>query len=72
MPFLFHCTNDHHKQTTMKALFLLIVLALLTGCSSLKLALKSVQGFYSDLSKSKVVEMVSVDKAKASKQKTSA
>ena len=72
MPFLFHCTIDHHKQTTMKALFALIVLALLTGCSSLTLALKSVQGFYSDLPKSKVVEMVSVDKANASKLQTSA
>ena len=55
----------------MKTLFALIVLALLTGCSSLKLALKSVQGFYSELQKSKVVEMVSVDKANASKLKTS-
>jgi len=72
MPFLFHCTRDHHKQTTMKALLALIVLALLTGCSSLKLALKSAQGFYSELTKSKVVEMVSVDKANASKLKTSA
>ena len=56
----------------MKALFALIVLALLTGCSSLKLALKSVQGLYSELQKYKVVEMVSVDKANASKLKTSA
>ena len=55
----------------MKALFALIVLALLAGCSSLNLALKSVQGFYSDLSKSKILEMVSVDKASASKPKTS-
>lgn len=55
----------------MKALFALIVLASLTGCGSLKLALKSLQGVYSDLSKSKVVEMVSVDKANASKLQTS-
>lgn len=55
----------------MKALFALIVLALLTGCSSLTLALKSVQGFYSDLTKSKVVKIVSVDKANASKLQTS-
>jgi hypothetical protein len=50
----------------------LIVLALLTGCSSLKLALKSVEGVYSDLSKSRIVGMVSVSKANASKPKTSA
>ena len=72
MPFLFHCTiDDRHKQTTMKALFALIILSLLTGCSSLTIALKSVQGFYSELSKSKVVKMVSGDKANASKPKTS-
>jgi len=56
----------------MKALFVLIVLALLTGCSSLTLALKSVQGFYSDLTKSKVVKMVSVEKTNDSKLQTSA
>jgi lipoprotein-anchoring transpeptidase ErfK/SrfK len=56
----------------MKALSVLIVLALLTGCSSLTLALKSVQEFYSDLTKSTVVKMVSVDKANASKLQTSA
>jgi len=55
----------------MKVLFVLIVLALLTGCSSITLALKSVQGFYSDLTKSKAVKMVSVDKANASKLQTS-
>ena len=55
----------------MKALFALIVLASLTGCSSLTLALKSVQEFYFDLPKSKVVKTVSVDKANASKLKTS-
>jgi len=55
----------------MKVLFALIVLALLTGCSSLTLALKSVQGFYSDLTRSTVVKMVSVDKANASKLQTS-
>lgn len=70
MPFLFHCTIDQHKQTTMKALFTLIVLALLTGCGSLTLALESVQKFYSDLTKSKAVEMVSVDKANAAKLQT--
>jgi lipoprotein-anchoring transpeptidase ErfK/SrfK len=72
MPFLFHCTLGHHKPTTMKALFALIVIVLLTGCSSLTLALKSVQGVYSDLQKSKFVEMLSFDKADASKRKTSA
>ena len=56
----------------MKVLFALIVLALPTGCGSLTLALKSVQGFYTDLPKAKVVGMVSVDKATASKLKTSA
>ena len=56
----------------MKALFALIGLVLLAGCSNLTLALKSVEGFYSDLSKSKVIEMFSVDKANASKLKTSA
>jgi peptidoglycan hydrolase-like protein with peptidoglycan-binding domain len=64
-------TIVQHKQTTMKTLLALIVLALLTGCSSLTLALKSVQGFYSDLQKSKVFEMVSVDKVNASKLQTS-
>jgi len=54
----------------MKALFALTVLALLTGCSSLTLALKSVQEFYSDLTKSKVVKMASVDKANAFKLRT--
>jgi len=71
MPFLFPCAIDQHQQTTMKALFASIVLALLTGCSSLTLALKSVQGFYSDLTKSKVVKMVSADKANASKLQAS-
>ena len=55
----------------MKALFALIVLALLTGCSSLTLALKSVQGFYSGSPNSKVVKMVPVAKPRASKLKTS-
>ena len=54
----------------MKALFALFVLALLAGCANLNLALKSVQGVYSDLSKSKIVEIFSVDKASASKPKT--
>ena len=56
----------------MKALFAVIVLFLLTGCSSLALALKSVQGFYSDSPKSKAVKIIPVDKAHASKPKTSA
>jgi hypothetical protein len=60
------------KLTTMKALFALVVLALVTGCGSLTLVLKSVQGFYSDLRKSRFVEWVSVDKTNASKQQTSA
>jgi lipoprotein-anchoring transpeptidase ErfK/SrfK len=55
----------------MKALFALIVLALLTGCGSLTVALKSVQGLYSDLSKAKVVDTVSVANANASKLHTS-
>ena len=56
----------------MKALFALITLALLTGCGSLTLALKSAQELYSDLQKSKVIEMVSADKANTSKLETSA
>jgi len=59
------------KQTTLKALFALIVLAWLSGCSSLTFALKSVQEFYSALPKFKVVERVPVDKANASKLQTS-
>lgn len=55
----------------MKTLFALIVLTLLTGCSGIKLALKSVQGFYSELQKAKIVEMVSFAKADASKLQTS-
>ena len=55
----------------MKALIVLIVFALLTGCGSLTLALNSVQGFYSDLSKAKVVDTVSVANADASKLQTS-
>ena len=55
----------------MKAIVALIVLALLAGCASLNLALKSAQGFYADLQKSKIVEMVSIDKASASEQKAS-
>lgn len=49
----------------MKALYILILLALLTGCSSLK----SVQESSSDLPKSKSVKTVLVDKAKADKPK---
>ena len=71
MPLLFHCALDHHKQSTMKVLFTLIALALLTGCSSLTVALHSVEEFYSDLSKGKVNEMTSVDKVKASKPQSS-
>lgn len=72
MPLLFHCTLDHHKKTDMKALFALIALASLAGCSSLKLVLRPAQEFYSELTKFKVVEIVSVDKANASKLQTSA
>jgi hypothetical protein len=71
MPFLFHCSIALYKQITMKALFALVVLVMLTGCSSFTVALKSVKEFYSDLPKSKVAEMVSVDKANASNLKTS-
>jgi lipoprotein-anchoring transpeptidase ErfK/SrfK len=56
----------------MKALFALIVLVLLTGCGSFTLALKSVQRFYADLPKSKVVTRVSVNKDNVSGLKTSA
>jgi len=62
---------NHPKQTTMKALFTVTVLVLLTGCSSLTLALKSVQGFYADSPKAKLVEIAPVDKTHASKLKTS-
>ena len=54
--------------TVMKALFTLMVLALLTGCSSLTVALHSVEEFYSDLSKD---EVTSIDKANASKPQSS-
>lgn len=56
----------------MKVLFALIVLVLLTGCSSLTLALKSVQRFYADLPKSKVATIISVNKDNVSRLKTSA
>ena len=56
----------------MKALSAVTVLVLLTGCSSLALALKSVQGFYADTPKTKLVQIASVDKTHASKLKTSA
>ncbi|MEI7993489.1 MAG: L,D-transpeptidase family protein [Methylococcaceae bacterium] len=56
----------------MKALFPLITLALLTGCSSLTLVLKSAQGVYSDLQQSKVFEIFPVDNANTSKPQTSA
>ena len=55
----------------MKALSVIIVIVMLTGCSNLTLALKSMEGFYTDLSKAKVVKTVPVDKAPASKLKTS-
>ncbi|MEI6334956.1 MAG: L,D-transpeptidase family protein [Methylococcaceae bacterium] len=55
----------------MKALFILIVLALLSGCDSLTLALKSAQRFYADLPTSKVVnKMIPVDRSHASNLKT--
>lgn len=63
--------DDRHKQTAMKALLASIILSLLPGCSSLTIALKSAEEFYSELSKSKVVEMVTGGKANASKPKTS-
>jgi len=69
-PFLHYCPL-HRKHTTMKALFVLIVLALLTGCSSLTVALKSVQEFYSVLPKPEVVAIVPVNKANAAKLQTS-
>ncbi len=73
VPFLFHYTAvEHHKQNSMKVLFILIVLALLSGCDSLTLALKSVQRLYSDLPTSKVVKMIPVDRPHASKLKASA
>ena len=56
----------------MKALFTLITLALLTGCSSLTLVLKSAQGVYSDLQQAKIFEMFPVDKANTAKLQTSA
>jgi lipoprotein-anchoring transpeptidase ErfK/SrfK len=55
----------------MKVLFALIVFALLAGCSSLTLALKSVQEFYADWPKSKMVTPVSVNQANVSTLKTS-
>jgi L,D-transpeptidase catalytic domain/Putative peptidoglycan binding domain len=55
----------------MKAIFALIVLASLAGCSSLTLAVKSVQGIYTDLTQSKAIEEDSVDKLNAFKQRTS-
>lgn len=55
----------------MKALFILIVLASLSGCDSLTLALKSAQRFYSDLPTSKVVKMIPVDRSNASNLKAS-
>jgi len=58
------------KQTNMKIFFALLVLPWLTGCGSLTHALKSVQGFYSDLSKSKVVDRGTAGEANASKLKT--
>lgn len=55
----------------MKVFFVLIVLALLSGCDSLTFALKSAQRFYSDLPTSKVAKIISVDRSPASKLKTS-
>ncbi len=65
---LFIAIYHRSLQTTMKALFVLIVLALLTGCSSLTLALKSVQDFYSSIPLSKGAEMAPVAKVQASKR----
>jgi len=48
----------------MKALFVLIIVALLTGCSSLSSALKSAQDFYSNLATPKRVDMAPVDKVR--------
>jgi len=56
----------------MKVLFVLIVLALPTRWSSLTLAPKSVLRIYSDLSKWKIVDSVSVDKPNAFKVPTPA
>jgi hypothetical protein len=53
----------------MKALCTLIVLALLTGCSSRLFSLKSEQKVYSDVPQSKVVKIASVDKTNADKPK---
>ena len=53
------------KQITMKALYILIIPALLTSCSVLKFAQKS----FSDLPKSEAVEMVSINKPNADKAK---
>ena len=55
-PFQFSFALNQYKLTTMKALFALIVSALLSGCSDLTLALKSVQEFYSDLPNSKIAD----------------
>jgi lipoprotein-anchoring transpeptidase ErfK/SrfK len=56
----------------MKVFFLLIVIALLTGCNDLTLALKSAQRFYSDLPTLKVVNTIPVDSSHLSKLKASA
>ena len=53
----------------MKALCTLIVLALLTGCSSRLFSLMSEQSVYSDEPQSKVVNIASVDKTNADKPK---
>ncbi len=53
----------------MKVLYTLIVLTLLTGCSSRIFSLKSGQSVYSDVPLSKVVKIASVDKSNANKSK---
>lgn len=53
----------------MKVLCTLIVLTLLTGCSSRLFSLKSEQRAYPDAPKSKVVKIASVDKSDADKAK---
>jgi hypothetical protein len=57
---------------TSKAIISLTVGILMTGCGSLTPALESGQGFYSNLSKPVVIQMVESGKTKASKLETSA
>lgn len=55
----------------MKVFFVLIVIALLTGCDGLTLALKSAQRFYFDLPASKVDKIIPVDRSHVTKPKVS-